>query len=96
MYISLSIKDSPVLKNALDEFLKRACEIAKGDTGKSINVYEICDDKFPIRALERDHTLPIVLRVLKASNFVLEGEDKDEIKVTLNGIYYVIDNLNIS
>jgi hypothetical protein len=92
----LSINGSPALKNALDEFLKRACEIARGDTEKSINTYEVWNDMFPIHALERDHTLPIILRALKASNFIRDGENKDEFKVTLNGIFYVIDNLNIS
>ena len=98
LYVSLSINASPVLKNILDEFLKRACEIAEGDVDKSINVNEIWDDKFPIRSLARVATLPKVLRVLKASNLVRDGENKNrnEIKVTLNGIYYVIDNLNVT
>jgi hypothetical protein len=87
--------DSP-LKKALDEFLKRICEMAEGNTDKSINVFKIWDDNFPIRSLSRDTTLPIVLRSLKASNFISDGKNKDEVKVTLGGIYYVIDNLNVT
>lgn len=96
LYVSLSIQDSSVFKNILDEFLKRACEIAKGDTNKSINVDEIWDDSFPFHSLERDATIPLVLKSLKAGNLVSDGKSKDEVKVTLNGIYYVIDNLNVT
>jgi hypothetical protein len=70
------INDSP-LKKALNEFLRRACEIAKGDTDRSISIYKIWDDNFPIRSLSRDDTLPIVLRSLKEPDY---NKDKDQLE----------------
>jgi hypothetical protein len=95
-YVCITVINDSPLKNTLDEFLKRVCEIAEGDTDKSINVYKIWDDNFPMRSLSRDATLPIVLRSLKAGNLISDGKNKDEIKVTFDGIYYVIDNLNVT
>jgi hypothetical protein len=94
-YTSVSFNESIAIKYALNEFLKRACEIANGDTRKSINIYKIWDEKFPIKGLERETALPIILRALQASNFARDGNNKDEIKLTLKGIYYVADNLKV-
>jgi hypothetical protein len=80
------------LKYALNEFLRKACKIANGDTQKSINVFEIWDDTFH-SAIERKHALPTILKVLRASNFIRDGNNENEIKVTLQGIYYVVDSL---
>lgn len=91
----MSSIESPAVRNAFDEFLKRACEIAKGDTRKSINNFEIWNDDFPIKGLDRSTYLPIILRSLKASNFIQDGDNEDEIKVALKGIYYVVDTLKV-
>jgi hypothetical protein len=88
--------ESFALKYALDEFLKRACYTAKGDTRKCINISEIWDSNFPIQGLDRDYALPLILETLKRSNFVKDCNNKSEIRITLNGIYYVVENLKES
>jgi hypothetical protein len=92
----VSSNESAAIRNAFDEFLKRACEIVKGDTRKSINVFEIWNDNFPIKGLERSTYLPIILRSLRASNFIQDGDNNDEIRVTFKGIYYVVDRFKVS
>jgi len=91
----VSLNESFALKYALDEFLKRACEIANGDTEKSISIFEIWDVKFVVQGLVKEYGLPIIIKTLRASNFIKDGNNKDEIKLTLKGIYYVVDNLKV-
>jgi hypothetical protein len=92
----VSTNESFALKFALDEFLKRACEIAKGDTRKCINVFEIWDNEFPVQGIRKEYAIPIILKNLMASNFAKDCNKKDEIRLTFNGIYYVVDNLKVS
>jgi hypothetical protein len=83
------------IKNALDTFLRRACEKAKGDIRKNINIHEIWDNDFPIRALDKALYLPIIVRLLKTNNFIQDDDHENEIRVTYKGIYYIVDTLGI-
>jgi hypothetical protein len=94
--IQVSTIESPAVRNAFDEFIRRACEIARGDTTKRINVFEIWNEDFPIKGLDRSTYLPIILQSLKVSRFIQHRDNEDDIRVTLKGIYYVIDMLKVS
>ena len=83
------------IKNALDAFLRKACEKAKGDVRKNININEIWDNDFPIRALDKTHYLPIIVRLLKTNNFIQDRDHENEIRLTYKGIYYIVDTLGI-
>ena len=87
---------SYAVRNALDEFLKRACEIARGETQRCINVFEIWNDTLQIQGLDREQYLPIILESLKESNFIENCNNENEIRVTFKGIYYAIDALKVS
>ena len=85
------------VKNAFNEFLRRACEIAHGDTKKSIKVSEIWDDNFSIKGIDRETYIPQIVDLLKKNHhFIQDGNSKDEIRLTYEGIYYVVDKFRIS
>ena len=75
----MTSREDHAIKNAFDEFLKRACEIAKGDITKSIKIDEIWNDSFPITALNREHYLPIIIKSLKDNQFIQDGNKDNEI-----------------
>jgi hypothetical protein len=75
------------------DFLKRACYIAKGDTEKSIEIMRIWHD-LKINDLSEEYPLEIIVTIvdcLKKQNFIEEGETYDQIRVTYDGIYYIIN-----
>lgn len=90
----LSDNEQIIIKRAFDEFLKVACEIAQGDIDKSIKISDIWRD-LKMNAISEQEYAPKIVGLLKSHNFIKSGDNTDEIKVTYDGIYYVIDTFNV-
>jgi hypothetical protein len=83
------------LENGFNEFLERACEIAQGDTAKTIKIIEIWKS-LHLGGISEEVYAPKIMKSLIANGFILPGNKNDEIRVTYNGIYYIIDKFRIS
>jgi hypothetical protein len=74
------------------EFLKSACYIVKGDTEKSVEIMRIWRD-LNINDSSEEYPIEVIVNTvdfLKQQNFIEDGETYNELRVTYDGIYYVI------
>jgi hypothetical protein len=80
------------LRDIADDFLKQACSIAYGDTTKDIDISEVWRS-LNIDDQSEDIPPEIIVntvQMLKDRDFIEEGDNYDQIKVTRNGINHVI------
>lgn len=94
MIANVTDNEQIIIKRAFDEFLKVACQMAQGDIDKSIKISNIWQD-LKICAITEQEYAPKIVGLLKSHNFIKSGEKTDEVKVTYDGIYYVIDTFNV-
>lgn len=87
--------DEIIIENTFNEFLKQASEIAHGDTAKEIKITDIWRDS-SLKSVSHDIYSPKIVQLLKDNGFIIKDDSSnDEIRVTYDGIYYIIDKFGI-
>jgi hypothetical protein len=91
----VSSNEETVIQNNMRKFLLEVCRIAMGDIMKSIKIHEIWE-KAGISAISEEAYAPRIVQILKDKNLIQNGINKDEIRITYDGIYYISDSERIS
>ncbi|MFY9797589.1 MAG: hypothetical protein WAK17_05500 [Candidatus Nitrosopolaris sp.] len=91
--ISIIKMEEAAIEIWLPEFLKRAAEIANGDINKSTSVDQIWRD-LGIRGYPVSDAKEIVGR-LRRAGYLKAGNNKDEIRITYDGIYSTAERYGI-